>query len=281
MHRRLDEAVARAVDCLCLPRQAGTPPRAYARLSLRGKIIKIDKQLPLLIYNISLSQNQEGHQYDTSDSWTKYLQAIFRQHKDVSISTNAMRASYVTHLLSGEAPLSDHILTQAARAMRHSRKEQARTYDCRTSSDKVAHAVQLSSKEAASALGDRVSDVEPSTSGGNSKKKKLLPCVGDIVALVEERSTRDEPVVMLGKVLRLYQDSQEVLLAHLRLVEKSRKSSPTYKLTIGKDAWVESYDSLVFPVDVAYDSARGVYSLRTPSTEIHDHVHNGQDSDSD
>ena len=50
MRRRLDDAVARAVDCLCLPRQAGTPPRAYAQLSLRGKTIKIDNHCHCYLY---------------------------------------------------------------------------------------------------------------------------------------------------------------------------------------------------------------------------------------
>ena len=72
--------------------------------------------------------------------------------------------------------------------MQHSKKEQARTYDCRTSSDKVAHAIQLSSKEAAFALGDRVYDVELLTSGENMKKK--LPLVW---AILSSLLMRDPP----------------------------------------------------------------------------------------
>ena len=106
--------------------------------------------------------------------------------------------------------------------------------------------------------------------------------MGDIVALAEDASTREHPVILLGKVLRIYPDSREVLLAHLKQMEKSRKSRADYKITAGRDAWVEGFDSLVFPIDIAYDTARGVYSLRTPVRDIHDHVFDGQDStDSD
>ena len=223
-------------------------------------------------------QNHEGHPYATSDSWTKYIQSIFLQHKDVSISTNTIRASYVTHLLSGDDGVPEHVLVQAARAMRHSRKEQCRTYDKRTSSDKVAFAVDLSATQASSALGIAAGPSTSSRKASKKKKCKLPPSVGDIVALAEDASTREHPVILLGKVLRIYPDSREVLLAHLKQVEKSRKSRPDYKVTAGRDAWVEGFDSLVFPIDIAYDTARGVYSLRTPVRDIHDHVFDGQDS---
>ncbi|KAL5459782.1 hypothetical protein EMCRGX_G033155 [Ephydatia muelleri] len=219
--------------------------------------------------------NHEGHPYATSDSWTKYIQSIFLQHKDVSISTNTIRASYVTHLLSGDDGVPEHVLVQAARAMRHSRKEQCRTYDKRTSSDKVAFAVDLSATQASSALGIAAGPSTSSRKASKIKKSKLPPSVGDIVALAEDASTREHPVILLGKVLRIYPDSREVLLAHLKQVEKSRKSRPDYKITAGRDAWVEGFDSLVFPIDIAYDTARGVYSLRTPVRDIHDHVFDG------
>ena len=60
MRRRFNEAVARAVDGLCLPRQAGTPPRAYARLSLCGKTIKIDNHCGCYLF---LSQGRSTVRY--------------------------------------------------------------------------------------------------------------------------------------------------------------------------------------------------------------------------
>ena len=64
--------------------------------------------------------------------------------------------------------------------------------------------------------------------------------------------------------------AKEVLLAHLKPVGKSRKARPTYKLTIGKDAWLESIDSLVFPLDVVFDKKSATYTLQTALRDIHD-----------
>eukprot|EP00731_Ephydatia_muelleri_P038276 Em0703g1a len=178
-------------------------------------------------------------------------------HKDVSITTNTIRASYVTHLLSGDDGVPEHVLVQAARAMRHSRVRRGPFCDtgfiCTRNRGGTIHVVPE----------------------GLQKKNKLPPSVGDIVALAEDASTREHPVILLGKVLRIYPDSREVLLAHLKQMEKSRKSRADYKITAGRDAWVEGFDSLVFPIDIAYDTARGVYSLRTPVRDIHDHVFDG------
>ena len=232
---------------------------------------------PLLMFNYA--QNHAGLPFESADGWTKAIQAIFMQHKGVAISTNTIRASYVTDLLSGESgsELPEHVLSQVARAMRHSRAEQLRTYDRRTSSDKVARAVEHTATRVANAL-----DIPgPSSSTPTHKKKVHPPSVGDVVGLVEDRSTHEHPVIMLGKVMRVFPDVNEVLLAHLNPLPKSKKTAPTYKLTVGKDAWVESIHSLVFPVDVVYDQKSATYTLRTPVRDIHDYVHNDDSSSDD
>ena len=110
------------------------------------------------------------------------------------------------------------------RVMRHSRKEHTRTYDKKTLSDEVAFAVDLSATQASSALGIASYLAGPSTSGTSKTKKcKLLPSVGDIVALAEDTSSKQHPVILLCKVLRIYLDSCEVLLAHLKPVRKGKK----------------------------------------------------------
>ena len=198
----------------------------------------------------------------------------------MAISTNAIRASYVTDLLSGDPQtgVPEHVLNQVARAMRHSRAEQLRTYDRRTSSDKVARAVQHTATRVATAL-----DIPGPSSSTPSKKKVYLPSIGDIVALAEGSSSDKEPVILLGKVMRVLPDVKEVMLAHLKPLPKSRKTAPTFKLTVGKDAWVEPIDSLVFPVDVVFDHDHksSTYTLRTPLRDIHDHVFNDSGSDDD
>jgi hypothetical protein len=167
---------------------------------------------------------------------------------------------------SAEWGRNEDQMEELARSMRHSRREQMKTYDRRKSSAKISSAVRNIATETATALGLSVGS---SAEGAQEKKDddEYSPQIGDVVALVEESSTEIEPKIMLGKVLRVYQKEEEVLLAHLRACGRG-----TYRLTVGKDAWKESTKSLVHPVDVIFDSKLGVYKLRTPVIEIHNDV---------
>eukprot|EP00731_Ephydatia_muelleri_P027547 Em0019g420a len=188
--------------------------------------------------------NSRGEPFGTSDSWTKYIQSIFKQLANVAISSNALRSSFVTDLLTSRNRPSDDLLAEVAFAMRHSSREQSRTYDRRSSADKVTRAVALTS--------------EP-------------PEVGDIVGAVDDSSTLRKPFVHFGKVLRVHPDKREVLLGHL--VQQSSSStagrSKTYRLRIGGGTWIEPFDSLVYPVDMTYNTSSCVYTLRTPLHDIH------------
>ena len=169
---------------------------------------------------------------------------------------------------SAEWGRNEEQMDELARSMRHSRREQMQTYDRRKSSAKISKAVGNIATETATALGLSVGSSNRAE-GAEEKKDDdgYSPEVGDLVALVEESSTESEPKIMLGKVLRVYQREEEVLLAHLRACGKG-----TYRLTVGKDAWKESTKSLVHPVDVIFDSKLGVYKLRTPVIDIHKDV---------
>ena len=112
-------------------------------------------------------QNSRGEPFGTSDSWTKYIQSIFKQLAIVAISSNALRSSFVTDLLT--------------------------------------------------------------------------------------------------HVLRVHPDKREVLLGHL--VQQSSSStagrSKTYRLRIGGGTWIEPFDSLVYPVDMTYNTSSCVLSRTT------------------
>jgi hypothetical protein len=70
-------------------------------------------------------QNSRGEPFGTSDSWTKYIQSIFKQLANVAISSNALRSSFVTDLLTSRNRPSDDLLAEVAFAMRHSSREQS------------------------------------------------------------------------------------------------------------------------------------------------------------
>ena len=63
-------------------------------------------------------QNSRGEPFGTSDSWTKYIQSIFKQLANVAISSNALRSSFVTDLLTSRNRPSDDLLAEVAFAMR-------------------------------------------------------------------------------------------------------------------------------------------------------------------
>ena len=213
-------------------------------------------------------QNSRGEPFGTSDSWTKYIQSIFKQLANVAISSNALRSSFVTDLLTSRNRPSDDLLAEVAFAMRHSSREQSRTYDRRSSADKVTRAVALTSERVATALDVTTAAAPAPVATTTSSKRRrradddddddnVAPEVGDIVGAVDDSSTLRKPFVHFGKVLRVHPDKREVLLGHL--VQQSSSStagrSKTYRLRIGGGTWIEPFDSLVYPVDMTYNTS--------------------------
>lgn len=136
--------------------------------------------------------------------------------------------------------------------------QQRRVYDKRTSQDRTAQAVNFCSKVAAGTLGIEAfkkSDIDDD-----------LYEVGDIVALIDKEATASKPLILLGKILRTYPRKREVILAHLAPVPNTRFK---YQLTVGKDSWTESFDALIYPVDIVFDEGNNVYKLRTKPEEIY------------
>ena len=126
--------------------------------------------------------------------------------------------------------------------------------------DKSARAVKLSA-----GLAGRTLDGKPTASMDGDGDP--IPETGDIVALVQDESTKASPLILLGKVLRVNLRDQEVLLAHLQQIEKSK-----YRLKVGQSTWMESFHALVYPIDVVYDAVAGLYTLRSELLDIHRRV---------
>ncbi|KAL5476361.1 hypothetical protein EMCRGX_G026299 [Ephydatia muelleri] len=146
-----------------------------------------------------------GEPFGTSDSWTKYIQSIFKQLANVAISSNALRSSFVTDLLTSRNRPSDDLLAEVAFAMRHSSREQSRTYDRRSSADKVTRAVALTSERVATALDVTTAAAPAPVATTTSSKRRrraddddddnVAPEVGDIVGAVDDSSTLRKPFV--------------------------------------------------------------------------------------
>ena len=137
--------------------------------------------------------------------------------------------------------------------------QQREVYDRRTSQEKAVNGVKLTASIAERALGIN------SCTSTDLDASDYVPERDDIVALVEEGSTHAKPLIILGKVLRVYQKDREVLLAHLKPVKVRNK----YQLDAGQDTWKENFDALIYPIDIHYEPKSGVYILRTPPSQIH------------
>jgi len=139
--------------------------------------------------------------------------------------------------------------------------QQREVYDRRTCQDKVVDGVKLTAS-----IAGKVLDADNSST---SDSDDIVPERGDIVGLVEEDSTRSNPLILLGKVLRVNHQKRTVLLAYLQPIKGSNSK---YQLDVGNNTWQEKFETLVFPVDIEFDSKSYLYTLRTPKLSIHNAV---------
>ena len=95
----------------------------------------------------------------------------------------------------------------------------------------------------------------------------------DIVAVVEPNSTDLHPLIILAKILRIDRLRREVLLAHLAPVSDDADGRENiFRLVVGRGTWKESFDAVVYPIDVRCSNT-GLYTLLTPAEDIHKVIH--------
>eukprot|EP00731_Ephydatia_muelleri_P035544 Em0134g6a len=183
------------------------------------------------------TKNSRGEPFGTSDSWTKYIQSIFKQLANVAISSNALRSSFVTDLLTSRNRPSDDLLAEVAFAMRHS--------SLALTSERVATALDVTTAAAPAPVATTTSSKRRRRADDDDN---VAPEVGDIVGAVDDSSTLRKPFVHFAS---------------------TAGRSKTYRLRIGGGTWIEPFDSLVYPVDMTYNTSSCVYTLRTPLHDIH------------
>ena len=83
----------------------------------------------------------------------------------------------------------------------------------------------------------------------------MLPSNGELVALVAADSTISVPSMFVGKVLCYSEDHKTVFLANFQEVEPCK-----FKLNASK-SYRDSAKSIVYPIDIIYRYASGVYEL--------------------
>ena len=89
--------------------------------------------------------------------------------------------------------------------------------------------------------------------------------VKNICCLLDLILTPQDIRIFVAKVARFLADRTEVYLMHL---EKQPDSNNMYTFRPG-DIWKESCKSLVYPVDIVYNSSENAYELRTTKQAIY------------
>jgi hypothetical protein len=93
--------------------------------------------------------------------------------------------------------------------------------------------------------------------------------VNNVCCLLDLISTPQDIRIFVAKVARFLADRTEVYLMHL---EKQPDSNNMYTFRPG-DIWKESCKSLVYPVDIVYNSSENAYELRMTKQAIYRSVH--------
>jgi hypothetical protein len=89
-----------------------------------------------------------------------------------------------------------------------------------------------------------------------------------MVGLVDSVSTcAEDAVVFVGRVVKIR--ANEVLLMAFRKVE----GRETFYRAVVDSSWWENLDSIIYPIDIVYDSREQAYELHSTVAEIYDAVY--------
>lgn len=191
--------------------------------------------------------------------------------------TTKLRHAVVTHMMSLPESESLKMRESLSLLMRHSLKHQQLTYCDISRQDRTLISRNLlnrSVEQAASNVQQTdQSDNEAAASNVKQSEDKgeRSVIVGDIFALVDGSTTcLADASIFLGKVMRLEEDGEEVLLMELRNVP----GEDSLFRAVPDSCWHESKNSLIFPVDVAWDKSCRAYHLRSTVEELYGCLNN-------
>ena len=152
-----------------------------------------------------------------------------------------------------------------AAARRHLREQAQSTYDHRTVNQKKALALEL-----ARSRGEQPERLPPPADHDPDDETASPHKIGDFVGLVEERSSLQQPKVLLGHLQAFLPGSQATLLWYKCV------NAGLYCLKVDGSQWVESLSSLV-PVKVKQAKRKSnCYRLCTSLHTIHNAVHDSR-----
>lgn len=214
------------------------------------------------------------------------MTGIFHRHTGQSVSVNAIRSAFVTHLKDNGG--SEQVLESVARAMRHSKRYQDQVYDKRTCNQKMSPALDYAKNEMKKAFrrpppairksspkrphrckdaweNDFINDDSEEEDAQEEQQQQLLLVEGDMVALLASDSTPSDPKVLFGQVVKVNKEQNTAIMT--RMVETATKGQ--YRVEVGRGGrWEENVDSLIPGIDFFYCPDSRSYELRTSMATI-------------
>lgn len=205
----------------------------------------------------------------TSPSFTGYLGDLFQREVNVRAGTTKLRHALVTYVLSLPQAESLRLRESLAVLMRHSLRHQQVTYCDISRQDKTSLSRDLVNKTVEQVATETVTEPDVRS----SIKEDSRPCeevsVGDMVALLDSVSTcAENAVIFVGRVLKI-RDNDALLMEFSRV-----EGSETLYRSVVDSSWWDNLDSLIYPIDIVFDSKRQAYELRSTAADIFHAVHN-------
>ena len=168
--------------------------------------------------------NRHGRSFDSSAAIAKYFNDIFEREVSIQASTTALRHAIITYFSTLNESKDGSIRQSLALLMKHSVRYQETVYNDQTNAEKVKPAREFIRKKIAASIFGHDSDSEQGGEQDSSEENSdgefdLKPCQGDIVALLDPISDKDNIEFFLAKVARYSHDQSEVHLIHLERLE--------------------------------------------------------------
>lgn len=193
---------------------------------------------------------------------------LFKREVHIQAGTTKLRHALVTHVLSLPESESLRLRESLAVLMRHSLKHQQVTYCDISRQDRTWLSRDLLNRSIGEASEIASESSTVATPDRSRRSCVQRPCgevsVGDMVALLDSVSTCAENAsVLVGRVMKINGD--DVLIMEFGKVE----GSETLYRAVVDSSWWEKLDSVIYPIDIVYDSKKEAYELRSSVAEIY------------
>jgi len=154
---------------------------------------------------------------------------------------------------------SDSMKDSLASALRHTRKQAQETYDRRTSNEKKARALAMTTQYAQTSM----DAIETRKQARDEPKSRSLD-IGAFVGLIEEDSTMQKPKVLIGQIQFLLEvDNRASLLWYKHI------SSNQYTFQFQSEEWIENLEAMIPVTMKANKQSPGTYKLSNTLRSIH------------